>query len=629
MYPCLACISRTRVYVYAWRQGTNGSLPKVEERINNAVPQKKGLAYRRMETEPGLDKFVGNAEGIRDALKPLLDWAIEEVPSSRHSRTPIFLFATAGTSVQFRQDWARIISGIEEAVYGWIALNYMMRTIERPETRYVLGALDLGGSSLEVTFVPSKSSRVKHPANVTILSSKYNLYAHSHSGFGLNDAFEKSVLQLMREAAPSTVDKWQSIPVLKHPCLHAGYNKTYTRSKATLKVQDGKGETSTLKDKNRGGVEVEVSNGQREPQKLRTRKDQSKVLAEDAHYNKKALLVRDNEDNTDVFAEYKSVRLIGAPDWSKCRSLARAVVHNVPPCAGSCALGTSQPPLRGQFYALTGFFVVFHFFNLQMRDTLDKLLQVGKTFCERSWKSIDKQHHGVKNLDRYCFRAPYVVALLKEGLGLRQDQITVGSGDMGWTLGAALYEAGAFKSRKRKTRRGHPLNGFLDGQRRMAGIDMEVLAAMVLIAALAVAIGGASLWKWWRRRVRRKGFPPPGPHSLPKTWVPSARFGTLRGSDRESRSRSYFNSDGERTTTRPWNPSPEGANFAQGYVAPTTLPMSRVQKGNVKEQTLGGNQPEEESKVIDDQPEQEMDVTMAMILVLRKWTRTSVYLFVY
>lgn len=38
-------------------------------------------------------------------------------------------------------------------------------------------------------------------------------------------------------------------------------------------------------------------------------------------------------------------------------------------------------------------------------------------------------------VEQYCFRAPYVVALLRQGLGVAESQVHIGSGDMAWTLG--------------------------------------------------------------------------------------------------------------------------------------------------------------------------------------------------
>ena len=48
------------------------------------------------------------------------------------------------------------------------------------------------------------------------------------------------------------------------------------------------------------------------------------------------------------------------------------------------------------------------------------------------------------NRERYCTWGPYVMLLLREGLGLRagEGQVRVGSGEVGWPLGAALVEGG-------------------------------------------------------------------------------------------------------------------------------------------------------------------------------------------
>lgn len=45
-------------------------------------------------------------------------------------------------------------------------------------------------------------------------------------------------------------------------------------------------------------------------------------------------------------------------------------------------------------------------------------------------------------IEQYCFRAPYIVSLLREGLHITDSQVTIGSGSITWTLGVALSEAG-------------------------------------------------------------------------------------------------------------------------------------------------------------------------------------------
>lgn len=54
--------------------------------------------YTRVETETGLQHFVGDAVGLRQtALQPLLDWAAAVVPAHVRSQVPLFLMATGGT----------------------------------------------------------------------------------------------------------------------------------------------------------------------------------------------------------------------------------------------------------------------------------------------------------------------------------------------------------------------------------------------------------------------------------------------------------------------------------------------------------------------------------------------------
>lgn len=38
-------------------------------------------------------------------------------------------------------------------------------------------------------------------------------------------------------------------------------------------------------------------------------------------------------------------------------------------------------------------------------------------------------------VEQYCFRAPYVTALLRHGLHVAEAQVHIGSGDVAWTLG--------------------------------------------------------------------------------------------------------------------------------------------------------------------------------------------------
>lgn len=430
-YVVLDCGSTgTRAYVYQANVNykTNGALPIA---VRSYTGQKKklksqsGRAYDRMETEPGLDKLVRNISGLRKAIKPLLQWAEKQIPKRAHESTSLFLYATAGVrklppadskwlldnawsilkSSPFlcQREWVKTITGTEEAYYGWIALNYQKQLLGATPREPTYGALDLGGSSLQVTF----ESKVQNESslNIRIGNVDYHLNAYSLTGYGLNDAFGKSVVHLLRRIQEhKKLDLSNGKFVLKHPCLHSGYNERYTCNQCGKFL--GMGGNSGI-----------------------------------------------------------SLRLIGAPNWDECSALGKVAVNfsewsntsvgfdcDVQPCA----ITDNYPPPYGNFYAISGFFVVFRFFNLTAEATLDDVLERGQKFCEKSWKVAEASVPPQPFIEQYCFRAPYVVSLLREGLHITDKQIIIGSGSTTWTFGVSLLEAGkAFTVATRLELRGY------------------------------------------------------------------------------------------------------------------------------------------------------------------------------
>ena len=164
-YVVLDCGSTgTRVYVYRAQIQHNDkktTLPISIQSLKDGLRKNpsSGRAYDRMETEPGLDKLLHNRTGLKTALVPLLKWAQKQIPETSHKTTSLFLYATAGvrrlpfddskwlldnawsflkSSSPFvcKRDWVKIISGTEEAYFGWIApVSYTHLTL--PTTPYV------------------------------------------------------------------------------------------------------------------------------------------------------------------------------------------------------------------------------------------------------------------------------------------------------------------------------------------------------------------------------------------------------------------------------------------------------------------------------------------------------------
>ncbi|XP_031504198.1 probable apyrase 7 [Nymphaea colorata] len=426
----------TRVYVYEWSSDNSrhhGNLPLVVKSLPKD-PQRRpilrnGRAYRRMETEPGLHKLVHNTSGLKSAIKPLLQWAEKQIPKKAHKSTPLYFYATAGlrrlphadstwlmdnawlvlknSSFLCQKDQVRIISGMEEAYYGWIALNYHMNTLGFGKSKATFGSLDLGGSSLQVTFETQNVLHDKTSLNLSIGAAKHHLSAYSLSGYGLNDAFDKSVALLLKKHTGNSKQKINEKIELAHPCLHTGYMEEYRCTQCAQLDQDGSPMV--------GGKSM----GKKAPRTI--------------------------------------ITLRGVPYWEDCASLAKSAVNlsewldsnGGTDCTKKpCALSDDLPHPYGHFFAMSGFYVVFKFFNLSSEASLDDVLQKGHEFCEKTWEDAKDSVPPQPFIEQYCFRAPYIVSLLRDGLHIDDTEVVIGSGSITWTLGVALAEAGALLSRK-------------------------------------------------------------------------------------------------------------------------------------------------------------------------------------
>nr|XP_043617031.1 probable apyrase 7 [Erigeron canadensis] len=424
-YVVLDCGSTgTRVYVYqaSINHQKSGSLPimlkSIPEDLKSKPSSQSGRAYNRMETEPGFDKLVHNASGLKHAIKPLLKWAEKQIPKHAHKTTSVFLYATAGvrrlpsidsdwllknawsimkhSSFLCRREWVKIISGMEEAYYGWIALNYHAHVLGATPKKETFGALDLGGSSLQVTFESQDYLNNETSLNLRIGPLNHHLSAYSLAGYGLNDAFDKSVVHLLKQNPQPNLLKGKA--VVKHPCLQTGYKEKYICSQCHSALQP----------------------------------------------NRRKLLGKGGKSGIPV-------QLIGAPKWDECSALAKITVNlsewstksqGIDCDLHPCALQSDLPRPFGQFYAMSGFYVVYRFFNLSSDAALDDVLEKGREFCEKAWDVAKKSVPPQPFIEQYCFRAPYIVLLLREGLHITDRQVTIGSGGITWTTGVALLEAG-------------------------------------------------------------------------------------------------------------------------------------------------------------------------------------------
>ncbi|KAJ9141497.1 hypothetical protein P3X46_032031 [Hevea brasiliensis] len=478
-YVVLDCGSTgTRVYVYqaSIDHNKDRSLPIALKSLTEGLSRKSsGRAYDRMETEPGLHLLVRNTSGLKAAIKPLVRWAEKQIPEHAHKTTSLFLYATAGvrrlpsadskwllnkawsilkeSPFSCQRAWIKVISGMDEAYYGWIALNYQTGVLGNSPKKATFGALDMGGSSLQVTFESKEHGHNETDLNLRIGAANHHLTAYSLAGYGLNDAFDKSVVHILR-ALPSA-DLVSANIEIKHPCLQSGYKEQYICSQCASNQQNSLSPVVVGRNSAKG-----VKSG-------------------------------------------VPVQLIGAPNWEECSALAKVSINlsewsNQSPAIDCdlqpCALSDIFPRPYGQFYGMSGFFVVYRFFNLTSEATLDDVLEKGQEFCEKTWEVARNSVSPQPFIEQYCFRAPYIVLLLREGLHITDDQIIIGSGSITWTLGVALFEAGkAFSPRLR-------LPSYQILQMR---IHPTVLIVTLIISLILLVCAISCLANWMPRIFRR------------------------------------------------------------------------------------------------------------------------------
>ncbi|KAK4685907.1 golgi apyrase, partial [Tremellales sp. Uapishka_1] len=222
--------------------------------------------------EPGISTV--SPSDISDYLSPLLTHALQHIPPSQHAHTPIYVLATAGmrllpsdesdailaaTCRVLRQDYpfqvgepssagpcgehVRIISGEEEGMWGWVAVNYLMdgfghapspsstegllplatladapsdslsdavTPVDVNHHSPTFGFLDMGGASTQLAFspTPSEISRSDYPPSelrtveLTLLSGEivqWPVFVASWLGFGTNRVRERYVERLIAQ----------------------------------------------------------------------------------------------------------------------------------------------------------------------------------------------------------------------------------------------------------------------------------------------------------------------------------------------------------------------------------------------------------------------------------------------
>jgi len=249
----------SRMRIYYWDSSDSDSssgIPTFNE-YQPSSPEDAAL----LEVNPGLSSFIHNVSAASAQVLGLIEQAARWVPAAKQANSPLHLGATAGlrlfstteqqhliTTVcesvikdspfKYEEGYMKVLSGEEEAVFGWLSVNYMEGTWTgsgRKEGSSV-GVMDMGGASTQVAFVPQEQL-LANSFGVKVAGKVYTVYATSYLYYG-NNQFKTKVFGAVK-AKPSKGDGTKKDPYAT-PCQCNGFEESVElNSKETYFIGTG------------------------------------------------------------------------------------------------------------------------------------------------------------------------------------------------------------------------------------------------------------------------------------------------------------------------------------------------------------------------------------------------------
>ncbi|NXJ06088.1 ENTP8 diphosphohydrolase, partial [Odontophorus gujanensis] len=396
--------THTALYVYRW--------PADKENGTGIVSQVQSCTVNGS----GISSYADDPAGAGASLKPCLDKAMTIIPVEQQRETPTYLGATAGMRllreqnstkaeqvfaevtkaireypVEFRG--AQILTGKEEGAFGWITVNYLLETLIKysfsgkwthPPMEDVVGALDLGGASTQITFLPGTTTDDKNTtALLRLYGTNYSVYTHSYLCYGQKQVLKRLVASLHQDSS----DPQQ----ISHPCYPRGYQENIT--------------TAEL-------------------------------------YNSPCVPTPSTPSPAQV------LMINGTGNPAACHTAILKLFNFTCGANRTCGFdGVYQPPVRGQFFAFSAFYYNLHFLNLTEEQSLSSVNDTLWKFCSRNWMTLQKDFptRNKIHLRDSCAASSYVLTLLLQGYKFDDKtwlnihfQKQVSNVDVGWTLGYML-----------------------------------------------------------------------------------------------------------------------------------------------------------------------------------------------
>ncbi|OQV18559.1 Ectonucleoside triphosphate diphosphohydrolase 1 [Hypsibius exemplaris] len=400
--------THTDLYVFQWHGNKFRGTGLVEQ-----------VARTRCESR-GLENYPEAMEAAK-SLNGCLNFASQKVPLASLSSTEIYLGATAGMRLlqltnatasnaimdavhtlirgnygfQYSAANVGIITGDEEAADGWMTTNFLAKTLPSEHKPFSYGALDLGGASTQIAFVPYNTTQSNSTTTLELFSQTYELYTQSYLCYGLREA--------ERRLKASLITQQPFHNYIENPC---------------------------------------------QPLLNTTVESWDSIFG---HYCTRDFPQPGLNGSTYSFH--------GSSNSTACRQEVEKLFNTSScPYAGCSFDGVSEPPLYGSYMAFSGFYSTMEFLNLTSEASpssvhLQAFRDATDTFCAKNWTEISGLNASDPHspfLTMYCFDAHFVDALLTTGYGFTNATFTdikfakdILQTSVGWPLGLALNSTNA------------------------------------------------------------------------------------------------------------------------------------------------------------------------------------------
>lgn len=197
--------------LYIWQYDVN----------NHNQPSNLKKIYSN-KVSPGIDALLVSNKEEDMSLTNHYNYYLDNLMDKNYSVSiPIYFYATAGmrllpqaeqdTVFYYIKNWfaehpnwqlidIRTITGQEEAVYGWLSVNYVNSRLEATKNDFkpaLMGVMDMGGASVQVAFPLSELNQNQNLINkndlveLDIYNNHVTLFAHSFLGLGKTEIFHQ------------------------------------------------------------------------------------------------------------------------------------------------------------------------------------------------------------------------------------------------------------------------------------------------------------------------------------------------------------------------------------------------------------------------------------------------------